>query len=184
MLGADRACRVSAVFSECGNYRYALIRDGWLGGEGAVLFVMLNPSTADATSNDPTTRRCIGFAQRWGFASLAIANLYAYRATVPAPGTFSRVHVCIRGKGSANGGWYESAEYRYVPGAPVELLRDNAQWRSWVVMTVWLTIDHRGPIPTDVAADLAALSRDDFCRAARAIGAYCDPDGWLPTAPG
>lgn len=82
-MDSRRACRVSATFSKCGRYRYALHRDARLGGEGDVLFVMLNPSTADATKNDPTTRRCIGFAQRWGFARLVIANLYAYRATVP-----------------------------------------------------------------------------------------------------
>ncbi len=73
---------MSAVFSDCGTYRYALVRDGWL-GEGTVLFVMLNPSTADADTDDQTVRRCIDFAQRWGFARLVVANLYAYRATDP-----------------------------------------------------------------------------------------------------
>ena len=46
-----------------------------------VAFVLLNPSTADEEGDDPTIRRCIGFAQRHGFGGLEAVNLYAYRAT-------------------------------------------------------------------------------------------------------
>lgn len=75
---------MSAVLSDCGRYRYALWRDtGALGGEGTVLFVMLNPSTADAETDDATIRRCVRFARDWGYARLAVGNLYAYRATDP-----------------------------------------------------------------------------------------------------
>lgn len=74
---------MSAVFSECGAYRYALWRDLGMLGEGTVTFVMLNPSTADAEQDDPTIRRCVHYAERWGFGRLAVANLYAYRATNP-----------------------------------------------------------------------------------------------------
>lgn len=49
-----------------------------------VQFVGLNPSTADETKNDPTIRKCIGFASRWGFSWLCMTNLFAYRATNPA----------------------------------------------------------------------------------------------------
>ena len=73
---------MSAVLSPCGRYRYSLQRR-WLTGEGTVLFIMLNPSTADAETDDPTIRRCIGFAQRWGFRELVVGNLFAYRATNP-----------------------------------------------------------------------------------------------------
>jgi hypothetical protein len=73
------------VLSDDGRYRYALRRQtGVLGAEGAVLFVMLNPSTADATDDDPTIRRCLNYARRWGYARLDVANLYALRATNPA----------------------------------------------------------------------------------------------------
>lgn len=72
----------SAVISGCGSYRYQLWRS-WLGGEGYVLIVGLNPSKADAAQDDPTIRRCVDFAQRWGFSALAMGNLFAFRATKP-----------------------------------------------------------------------------------------------------
>lgn len=65
------------------DYRYTLTRGPWLNGEGTVLFVMLNPSTADELWDDPTIRRCIRFAQTWGYARLNVGNLYALRATDP-----------------------------------------------------------------------------------------------------
>lgn len=72
----------SATFSACGRYRHLLTRE--LGGTSIASFVMLNPSTADAAVNDPTIRRCMGFASRWGFGKAWIVNLYAFRATDPA----------------------------------------------------------------------------------------------------
>jgi hypothetical protein len=70
-----------ASISECGRYRYELSRR-W--GDGpTTAFVMLNPSTADAEQDDPTIRRCIGFARRDGAGALAVVNLYAFRATTP-----------------------------------------------------------------------------------------------------
>src|SRR5690606_3926387 len=48
-----------------------------------VCWIMLNPSTADAEDDDPTLRRVIAYSQRWGFGSLVVVNLYAYRATEP-----------------------------------------------------------------------------------------------------
>lgn len=79
---------MTAILSGCERYRYLLTRT-WpqpLGAdphESRILFVMLNPSTADARFDDPTIRRCVGFAQRWGHTDLAVVNLYAYRATSP-----------------------------------------------------------------------------------------------------
>lgn len=74
--------RGNAVFSECGNYRYALSRV-WDTSLPAVMFIGLNPSTADATVNDPTVRRCIGFAHSWGYGTIYMMNLFAFRATNP-----------------------------------------------------------------------------------------------------
>ncbi len=72
----------SACFDASGYYRYSLTRL-WRPKGGRVAFVLLNPSTADAERDDPTIRRCIGFAQRWGFGSLEVVNLFAFRATRP-----------------------------------------------------------------------------------------------------
>lgn len=71
-----------AVFSDCGTYRYALSRR-WDDRLGAATFIMLNPSTADAATDDPTIRRCVGFARRWGLGAVQVHNLYALRATDP-----------------------------------------------------------------------------------------------------
>ncbi len=101
-----------ALISDCGTYRYTLGRDlidvpsrmtlaqvdticgddpeGEATDESIqrshkpCLFVMLNPSTADANLDDPTIRRCIGFAKREGCTFLTVVNLFAYRATDPA----------------------------------------------------------------------------------------------------
>lgn len=65
-----------------GDYRYSLER-WWGSADEPITFVMLNPSTADATADDPTVRKCMGFAGRWGFTGLIIVNLFAYRTTDP-----------------------------------------------------------------------------------------------------
>ena len=72
-----------ATISECGLYRYSLTRV-WDDVLPMCIFVMLNPSTADADIDDPTIRRCINFAKREGCGSLMVVNLFAYRATSPA----------------------------------------------------------------------------------------------------
>lgn len=77
----------SAVISNCGKYRYALGRSwGDCGRDWprAVVWIMLNPSTADAEFDDPTIRRCISFSQSWGFDCLRVVNLFGLRATDPA----------------------------------------------------------------------------------------------------
>ena len=72
----------TALFSRDRRLRYRLARR-W-GDGAAVCFVLLNPSTADWTREDPTVRRCIGFAQALGYGALEVVNLYAYVATDPA----------------------------------------------------------------------------------------------------
>lgn len=75
--------RGSAEFSPCGRYRYHLVRS-WLGGRGSVCWVMLNPSTADGKTDDPTVQRIVGFSKRWGYNELQVVNLFAWRATHPS----------------------------------------------------------------------------------------------------
>ena len=83
MTNATLPLEQNAVISDCGRYRYQLTRQV-SPGERAAVFLMLNPSTADATIDDPTIRRCIGFARRWGCGRLTVLNLFAFRATDPA----------------------------------------------------------------------------------------------------
>lgn len=71
-----------AELSECGTYRYQLWRV-WNTELPKVLFIMLNPSTADENTDDSTIRRCINFAKDWGYGGLFVGNLFAYRSTAP-----------------------------------------------------------------------------------------------------
>lgn len=78
----DLVSEATAEFSPCRAYRYALTRT-WDDRRLPMAFVMLNPSTADAFVVDPTIRRCIDFARRWGAGGLLVLNLYGLRATDP-----------------------------------------------------------------------------------------------------
>ena len=71
-----------AILSDDGKYRYFLSRRWGAGSQ--VSFLMLNPSTADASNEDPTLLKCIRFAKGWGYEALSIVNLYAYRTAHPA----------------------------------------------------------------------------------------------------
>lgn len=71
----------SAAFDDERIYRYLLTR-AW-GTGPRLLWIMLNPSTADESVLDPTLRRCLGFAQAWGFDGFEVCNLYALRSTDP-----------------------------------------------------------------------------------------------------
>lgn len=72
-----------AQLSTCGLYRLRLTRR-WDPSGSQVCFIGLNPSTADGTQDDPTLRRCIGFAKAWGHGSLVLINLFARRTPSPA----------------------------------------------------------------------------------------------------
>lgn len=82
------------TFSPCRKYRYTLWREWGIdlltdctgdakGTNSYVMFIGLNPSTADETNDDPTIRKCVGYAQRWGYGALCMTNLFALRATDP-----------------------------------------------------------------------------------------------------
>ena len=72
----------TATFSPCRKYRYTLTRT-WDTELPRLNFIMLNPSTADESRNDPTVTRCLGRAAMWGFGSLVVTNLFAWRSTDP-----------------------------------------------------------------------------------------------------
>lgn len=72
----------TAVISNDGLYRYQLARI-WANPNDLALWVMLNPSTADHETDDPTIRRCRGFSKAWGHGGMVVVNLFAWRATDP-----------------------------------------------------------------------------------------------------
>lgn len=81
-----KSCSSSAKISEDGQYRYWLARDWYMDGEtpNPLVYVMLNPSTADATKDDPTITRCMRRAASLGFNGIRVVNLFALRSTDPA----------------------------------------------------------------------------------------------------
>lgn len=80
---SERDVERTAIFDATGQYRYRLGRQ-WRKNGPTVAFIMLNPSTADATCDDPTLRACIQFAQRWDYAALSVVNLFGYRTPHPS----------------------------------------------------------------------------------------------------
>lgn len=79
---SEAGTRSTALYSPCETYRYALARE-WGPGK-RVVFVMLNPSTADERRNDPTVERCERRARMAGAGAFKVVNLFAFRATLPA----------------------------------------------------------------------------------------------------
>jgi len=75
--------KMGATISNCQQYRYELRRI-WDDAKPLVLFIGLNPSTADAESDDNTSRVCINYAKHWGYGGLLLGNLFAFRSTDPS----------------------------------------------------------------------------------------------------
>lgn len=78
-IGENRA----AVFSPCRKWRYHL-QHIWDESQPNLIWMMLNPSTADELKNDPTVERCEQRARMWGFGGVEVFNIFGYRATDPA----------------------------------------------------------------------------------------------------
>ena len=71
-----------AKFSPCKKYRLQLWRI-WDDKLPKIMFIMLNPSYADAHHDDPTIRRCINFAKNWGYGGFYVGNIYPLISTKP-----------------------------------------------------------------------------------------------------
>lgn len=74
--------KATARLSPCGEYRYTLTRR-WHKTKTRVCWVMLNPSVADADTDDNTIRRCVAFAKQWDYGGIVVVNLFALRSTDP-----------------------------------------------------------------------------------------------------
>ncbi|MFF2189274.1 DUF1643 domain-containing protein [Streptomyces sp. NPDC058155] len=95
--------RRTADLSPDGRYRYRLTR--WWDDREPATFVMLNPSVADAERDDPTIRKCVRYAQRWGYGSLVVVNLFAWRATQPENLPADEAGIAAVAVGPDNDGW-------------------------------------------------------------------------------
>jgi hypothetical protein len=125
----------AAVISTCGKYRYLLQREVSQ-RPGAALFILLNPSTADAEKDDPTIRKCMGFARKWGYGRLRVVNLFAYRATSPLA-----MKVADDPVGEENQYWIDKA-LRHTHGVVVCAWGNHGGYRGQdVVVMGWLD-DH------------------------------------------
>jgi hypothetical protein len=120
-----------AVISACGRYRYSLRRK-WRDAPN-VAFLMFNPSTADAVDDDHTIRKCIGFADRWGYGGIVVVNLFAVRSSAPravvtaddpiGPGNNTAIMEALRGCLDLVCAWGCSSHMRgRLAQRPVELL--------------------------------------------------------------
>lgn len=99
-MTATLEIKKDATISDCGKYRYRLSRI-WEPGRPVATFVMLNPSTADATNDDATIRKCMGFARRWNLGGIHVGNLFAYRASWSARNSsWSKAARCALGASS------------------------------------------------------------------------------------
>ena len=139
--------RRSAAFSDDGAYRYSLVR-AWECDSGAaestsghLVVIGMNPSTADAARDDPTIRRCIDFARRWGHAELRVVNLFAYRSLTPA---------ALRDAADPVGAGNDAAIAAAAAGAG----RVLCAWGSW---SAGATLALRSLVEERVAAVLALL---------------------------
>jgi hypothetical protein len=122
----------TADISADGVYRYRLSRE-WGNGTNRALFVMLNPSTADHTKDDPTIRKCIGFAMRWSMDAIDVVNLYALRSTDPkaiwvhpepiGPENNARLEEAARASTFIVAAWGSNMQAQGRGAAVVEVLR-------------------------------------------------------------
>ena len=82
-LITPKVYKSGAILSKNRHYRYALWRI-WDERKPWVLFIGLNPSTADESHDDNTLKKCIHYASQWGYGGVYMANLFAVRATKPS----------------------------------------------------------------------------------------------------
>lgn len=118
-----------------GPYRYLLWRV-WNPDLPLLLWILLNPSTADESSNDPTLRRVQGFSQSFGYGGLEVVNLFALRS--PDPRALAQI---VDPVGPEND--------RYIRGAVVRATKIIAAWGNYRMLyrrDHWILSQIAGPI--------------------------------------
>lgn len=129
---------ITAEFSPCRAYRY-ILRRRW-DSRPPVGFILLNPSTADERADDPTIRRCIGYAKGWGYGGIVLGNLFALRSTDPrglrscadpiGPSNNKALFAIAKeiGRGTIICGWGSHGSYMNRGAEIRRLMRD--EWRA------------------------------------------------------
>jgi hypothetical protein len=129
----------TTTFSPCRRYRYTLWRD-WSDlatpDTGYLMVIGLNPSTADETDDDPTIRKCKAFARQFGYTSLCMTNLFAWRDTDPAkmkkaeepigPDNDTHLLHCAAHAGMILAAWGKHGAHRDRAAAVVKLLAQSS----------------------------------------------------------
>lgn len=149
-----------ASISACGRYRYWLMRR-WADGPRA-LFIMLNPSTADASEDDPTIRRCVGFAKALGYSGIEVVNLFAWRVTDP-DAMFDH--------------WRRGGD---IIGPECDIIILRAAQQAGIVIAAW-GADNRAESRASYVLGLVSRFADVYCLARSGKGAPRHPL-YLPAA--
>lgn len=124
--------RRDAIFSACGMFRHLLIRQ-WDESLPMQVFGLLNPSKASADVDDPTSRKCVGFARELDYGGMVIFNAYDYCATYPkdlkkagypnSPDADSYIlKACAMGDGTVVCGWGANARRLSRPQEVIKLI--------------------------------------------------------------
>jgi hypothetical protein len=161
----DLLLTTGAVFSDCRRYRYRLWRC-WDDRLPKLVFVMLNPSTADETADDATIERCQRRAGRLGMGQIEVANIFAWRSTDPrelyaiadpvGPDNDSAILEACRGAGPVICAWGAHGDHRDRGKVVLDML-------------------HRA----DVATHHLGLTADGHPRHPLYIGYDVQPEAWL-----
>lgn len=144
----------TAHISDDGVYRFSLVRV-WDERKPRLLFVMLNPSTANADQDDPTIRKCVGFAKRLGYGSIEVVNLYAYRATDPKDL------------------WAQPAERRNVPENDKAIR--VAAGRAQTIVCAWGAHSRELARESEVLRIIYELTESRYCLGVTTKGKPCHP---------
>lgn len=160
-------------FSECRNYRYTLLhRWDELFERKRVLFICLNPSTADENQLDPTLRRIRSFCERLGATEFLMLNIFAYRATNPkdmltvadpiGPDNDAHIPAAITEAYELNGGsldiicgWGNHGLHMKRQAAILELLTPFRQWPKLTISCLGKNANQTPKHPLYIARDRA-----------------------------
>jgi len=126
-----------ATISDDGLYRYELTRR-WDITKPSLVWILLNPSVANEEIDDPTTRRCMGYARREGFGGVTLINLFALRATRPVhlldhpdpegPQNAETWRRILRYGAPAVAGWGANADNPSLPVSRALATADQSEW--------------------------------------------------------